>query len=343
MGTKHKHLIEQVVDWDNLLAAHHQARRGKRHKNELAYFESNLWQELGAIQMELLWRQYYPGRYRHFVIHEPKRRDIYAPPYRDRVAQHAICNVTGPIWNKSLIDDTYACRPGKGMHRGAYRVRDWLRGMVATGDCWFLKMDISKYFASTPHWLCRQTARQKINCASTLAALDNIVDSTRPLFDTAGIGLPPGNLCSQWWGNINYSPIDQWAKRQIGLRRYIRYMDDSVVIVRTKQEALDLRNLFRARLAQYGFTFSKTSVLPWQRGINFLGYRIWPHKMLLRKDSVKRMRRKMRHMQALYAAGLIDHAYIHQRVASWVAHASYANSALLVRDVAGARVLMRRP
>lgn len=341
MGTKHKRLIEGVIDWDNLQRAHQLARRGKRDRYEVGLFEASLWEELGALQMEMLWGTYQPGRYRAFLVYEPKRREILAAPYRDRVAQHAICNLCGPIWDQGMIYDSYACRPGKGTHAGADRVEHWLRGMAATGPVWVVKMDVSKYFASIPHWLAKQVIREKIACPATLLLLDSIIDSTADPSDPDPVGIPVGNLTSQWLANLVGNRIDQWAKRDLRLRRYARYMDDMVALVRTKEEALAIRQAFDDKLASMGMRFSKTSVLPASRGVNFLGYRIWPHKRLLRKDSVRRMKRRMRAMEWQYARGLIGPEEVRQRIGSWVAHANHANSETIRRRVLGSVVFKR--
>lgn len=335
MGSKNKRLIEKIIDWDNLIEAHRLARRGKRGRQEVMLFESSLWEELGALQMEMLWGTYRPGRYRAFLVYEPKRREILAAPYRDRVVQHAICNVCGPIWHRSLIDDTFACRPGKGTHAGAARIEAWLRGMTATGPVWVVKMDVSKYFASIRHDLAKQVVRDKISCPATLLLLDAIIDSTADPADPDPVGIPVGNLTSQWIANLVGNRIDQWAKRELGLRRYARYMDDMVALVRTKREALAIRDAFEDKLAAMGMRFSKASVLPASRGVNFLGYRIWAHKRLLRKDSVRRMKRHLRQMEWEYARGLIDLPHIRQRVSSWLAHADHANADNLKRSVIG--------
>lgn len=342
MGSKNKHLIEQIVDWDNLLMAHRLARRGKRDRQEVAAFEANLWEELGALQMGMLWGTYFPGRYRSFIVYEPKRREILAAPYRDRVAQHAICNICGPIWDRAMIFDNYACRVGKGTHLGADRVEKWLRGMVTTGDAWVLKMDVNKYFFSIRHDLAKSVIRDRIRCAGTLRVLDAIIDSTADPADPDPVGIPVGNLTSQWIANLVGNRIDQWAKRLLGLRRYARYMDDMVVLVSSKQGALELRDAFDDKLASMGLRFSRASVLPASRGVNFLGYRIWPHKRLLRKNSVRRMKRRMLEMEWQYAIGLIDMAYVRRRIASWVAHASHANSATIRRLVLGSAVFKRQ-
>ncbi|WP_280564905.1 reverse transcriptase/maturase family protein [Chromohalobacter sp. 48-RD10] len=333
MGSKHKRLIEGIIDWDNLILAHRRARLGKRDRHEVNVFEANLWEELGALQMEMLWGTYQPGRYRAFLVYEPKVREILAAPYRDRVAQHAICSLCAPIWDRAMITDSYACRPGKGTHAGADRIEQWLCGMTATGPVWVVKMDVSKYFASISHRLAKEVVRDKISCPATLRLIDTIIDSTADPNDPDPVGIPVGNLLSQWIANLVGNRIDQWAKRELRLKRYARYMDDMVALVRTKREALAIRDEFEDKLASMGMRFSKASVLPASRGVNFLGYRIWAHKRLLRRDSVRRIKRNLKAMRWQYARGDIDLAKIQQRVGSWVAHADHANAESLKRKV----------
>lgn len=341
MGVKHKRLIERIIDWDNLSRAHRLARRGKRARFEVQAFEARQWEELGALQMEMLWGTYQPGRYRSFLVYEPKLREILAAPYRDRVAQHAICNICGPIWDRAMIYDSYACRPGKGTHAGAARLESWMRGMAASGPVWVVKMDVERYFASISHQLCRDVIREKISCPKTLLLLDRIISSTADPRDPNPVGIPVGNLTSQWLANLVGNRVDQWAKRSLRLRRYIRYMDDMVVLVRSKSEALDVRDAFGEKLASMGLSFSKASVLPISRGVNFLGYRIWPHKRLLRKNSVRKIKRNLRYMQREYAMGLIGLDNVRQRINSWLAHAGHANTQSLKKQILSSAVFKR--
>lgn len=291
--------------------------------------------------MELLWGTYQPGRYRSFVVYEPKLREILAAPYRDRVAQHAICAICAPYWDASMITHNYACRPDKGTHAGADKLQHWLRGMDRQGETWALKMDLSKYFACIRHDLAKKVIRRKIACTRTLHLLDTILATTAAEGDPDPVGIPVGNLVSQHVANLVGNEIDQWAKRELRLRRYVRYMDDMVVLTTTKAEALALRGAFDAKIQALGFRFSKASVLPTSRGVNFLGYRIWPTHRLLRKDSITRMRRTLRKLQKDYAAGRIGLDKVRPRIASWVAHAGHADSEALRKELLGGAVFKR--
>lgn len=90
-------------------------------------FERNIEEELFKLQSELVSKTYMPGAYREFTIYERKERKISAAPYRDRVVHHALCNIVEPVFEKSFIFDSYACRKGKGMHRTFDRFTEFCR------------------------------------------------------------------------------------------------------------------------------------------------------------------------------------------------------------------------
>ena len=99
-----------------------------------------------CIREELLGKTYRPLPLRIFRIYEPKEREIGASDFRDRVVHHAICNKIEPILDRSFIFHNYACREGKGTHRAILQAQAFSRKYR-----YFLKCDISKYFASIDH------------------------------------------------------------------------------------------------------------------------------------------------------------------------------------------------
>ncbi len=324
MGKKHDHLIEQIADWDNLLRAFRKARAGKRGRAEVRLFSADLWLHLGNIQHHLLAGTYRMGEYRSFVVYEPKRREILAAPFGDRVVQHAIMNIVEPIWHKAMISDTYACRPGMGTHIGVDRLQRWLRDMTKNQPLetlWIAKTDFAGYFRSIHHADLKRVVRRKIACARTLKALDAIIDST-----PGDVGIPVGNLTSQWMANLLGNEIDQWVKRELRTKRYLRYMDDCVAIFAHRAEA----DLFVARMeeraAGFGLRFSKWSVHRASQGINSLGYRIWPTHKLLRRRSILAFRRDMRALTARLQAGTASADAITARVKSFVSHSRHADT-----------------
>ena len=137
-------LFDKIVSFENLLIAARKAQRGKQQKRSTAQFNLNLETELLGLQTELLNRTYRIGAYKRFHIYDPKKRLISALPYRDRVVQHALCNIVEPIFNRGFIYDTYACRKGKGSHQAVNRFTQYCRK-----NKYVLKCDIKSYFASS--------------------------------------------------------------------------------------------------------------------------------------------------------------------------------------------------
>jgi retron-type reverse transcriptase len=175
---RYGNLWPQVVAFENLVAAALKAQRGKRYRGNVLEFNSNLEVELERIQEELISGAYTPGDYRTFLIYEPKKRMISAAPYRDRVVHHALCNIIVPIFEKTLIDRTYANRVGYGTHRALHRFT-----VLARNRKYVLQCDIRQYFPSIDHDILKRIIRRKIKCAPTLRLIDRIIDASNEQMD----------------------------------------------------------------------------------------------------------------------------------------------------------------
>lgn len=140
-------------------------------------------------------------------------------------------------------------------------------------------------------------------------------------------GIPIGNLTSQLFANIYLHELDKFVKHELRARLYVRYMDDAVIIhgdkAWLKEIELRLGDFLDGRLALK--LNSKTNTFPAAQGISFLGYRIWATHRLLRKSSVKRMRRNLKRFMRGYADGAIEQDHITASIMSWLGHASHAD------------------
>ena len=137
----YKHLYHHIATFPQLLKAAERARQGKRHKAYVARFHFHLEAELLRLETELQHFTYTPGSYKEFLIFEPKVRLISAAPYRDRVVHHALIQSIEPLFERTFIHDSYACRVGKGTHRAVDRFTQFCRR-----NKYVLKCDIHKYF-----------------------------------------------------------------------------------------------------------------------------------------------------------------------------------------------------
>jgi RNA-directed DNA polymerase len=347
------HLFPQIIAFENLLRASRNARRGKRFRRSTALFELNLEKNLFRTIRLLETKTYVPGEYTDFLIHDPKKRRISAAPYRDRVIHHALINVIEPLIGKSFIYDTYACIKGKGTHKAVARYRKFL-----PKNRFVLKCDIRQYFFSIDHAILREQVRHKIKCPDTLWLVDQIIASKQwpaqaPLEYFAGDdlftpvsrkkGIPIGNLTSQFFANLYLNDFDHFVKQILGCRYYTRYCDDFVVFGNDKDRLRETKQ----RIAKYLETLrlrlhpDKSRVFRTKEGVDFLGYRIYPEFMRVRKTNVKRFRKRLRLMARLYKEGRIGLRDIQCSIHSWIGHVKHADSYRLREEIFSSAVFQR--
>ena len=312
MSKKHRNLIEKIADMDNLRLAF--AKTAKAKKITYGYLQFNEFSEanLALIREELLAGQYKIGGYRQFTVREPKPRLISALDFKDRLVQHAVCNIINPIFEAILLPNTFACREGRGTHAGVHYIQSKVR---QTGYKYFLKTDYSKFFPSVDRAVLHQMIERKITCQKTLAIL-------REIIPPEGSGIPIGSLTSQLFANVYGNAVDRFIHFELGHRHWARYMDDIVILGNDlNQLREDFKKIEAFSSETLKMRISKWQASPISQGINFLGYRIWPTHKLIRKDSVKRAKRKI----ARYVANR-DELALQKFVASWRGHAQHADT-----------------
>ncbi len=315
----HKNLFEKVCNYESLYNAYLKARRGKTNLAEVIRFNYNLEQELSKLQYELKNQTYKTGKYRHFVIFEPKERKISALPFRDRIVHHAIHSVIEPIFEKKFICDSYACRKAKGTHAGANKLQKFIR--EAEDNYYVLKCDVSKYFPSVNHEVLKKIIRKKIADKKLLLLLDNIIDSTEN-------GIPIGNLTSQLFANIYLNELDEFVKYELKIKFYIRYMDDFIILHESKQYLHKLKEDIRVFFISIKLTLhpKKANVFPVRSGIDFLGYRIFDNHRLVRKSTVKRFLKTVKKKIKKYDLEDMNFDKLMESFNSWEAYMAHANS-----------------
>lgn len=346
-----KNLFERIVSFENLYLAAGKAQKGKRFKPATAIFNLNLEKELLALQGELLRKTYRHGGYRDFFVHDPKQRLISAAPYRDRVVHHALCNIIEPIFDKSFIYDSYACRTGKGAHAAVERYKAFARK-----NRYVLKCDIRKYFQSVDHEILTEMVSRRIKCKSTLWLIREIVCSrvdnrhvmffkTDDLFTpyNRNRAIPIGNLTSQFFANVYLNGFDHYIKEVLQCRYYIRYVDDFVVFGDSKPQLHEIKVRMDEYLESLRLVMHKKKCRIYRvdEGVCFLGYRTFPTHRLLKKGNALRMRRKMKRMSREYAEGRLSIPEITHRINSWIGHARHADTYRLRRRILGDVVFQR--
>lgn len=320
MGRKYRNLIDKILSDENFRLAYQKASRGRKKSGGYLNFKENYAANLHDLAESIRARTYHPGEPREFWVYEPKPRPITALPFRDRIVQHALVNVIMPIFEAGMLPNSYACRKGKGAHRGAIDTQATMRRMAKSNRPVFaLKTDFSKYFYSIDRAVLWRQIEKKISCKHTLWLIEQFTPRT-------GDGLPIGNLTSQLWANVYGTLVDRFLAQHLKVKHFFRYMDD-IVIMHHSRGYLEIVRDFLEWYCQYSLRlfFSKWSIQPIWRGVNFLGYRIWPTHKLLRKSSVRRAKRKLK----LYRESN-DSAALEAFSASFLGHAKWADSHNLI-------------
>lgn len=221
------------------------------------------------------------GRRKDRVIHK-------LPYYPDRIVHHCIVQILEPIWMAGFISDTLACIKGRGIHKGAGKIKHALRN-DPEGTRYCLKLDVKKFYPSLDHDVLKGILSGKIKDPDVMWLLGHIIDSTET-------GVPIGNYLSQYFGNVYLSGLDHWAKELLRQKYYVRYCDDIVILGPDKTGLHETRRAIETYMRQRLKLSLKGN---WQifpvaiRGIDFLGYRFYPGYTLLRKTTATQFKRAM--------------------------------------------------
>lgn len=321
---KIRDIYPKIIAKENLYHAAYMAARGRRYRDTTADFNFCLEEEIDKLHKELLAKTYRHGKYRSFNIYEPKERKIAAAPFRDRVVHHAVHDVIEPIIDKTFIYHSYACRRDKGTHKAVDRAQSFLR---ANRFCFH--GDVKKYFPSINHDVLKKVLRMRINDRDTLWLLDEIIDSARQLTHGEGMGLPIGNLTSQFFANLYLNELDYFVKFKLRERHYIRYMDDFLIFGNDKNALRDIRATIKDFLKN-DLTLSlheaKSQIYKTDKGVKFLGFRIYENYRRLASDNVRRFRKRLKKFVYLLEKSKMNANKIRDSVRCWVAHSRYANT-----------------
>lgn len=280
-------LTEQIADTDNLLLAFHKAIRGKRRNSEALHFQEHLEDNVAALREEILAGEVSVGKYEYFYIEDPKLRLICAASFRERVLHHAIMNVCHPVFERNLIETTYATRPEKGIYKAIDRAKAAMRRYP-----YVAKFDFRKYFDSISHSILIEKLSRMFKDKTLLRIMTAIIDSYSK---AEGQGIPIGNLTSQYFANYYLSGMDHWVKEVLRVPEYLRYMDDFLVFASSRDELENyIAQIKRYAEVELRLTLKPVVVALSTEGIDFLGYMIYPHKTRLTQRSKRRFVRKIR-------------------------------------------------
>lgn len=301
--------VEAHLSFEKLVIAYFDCRRTKRTTRSALEFEENLERNLSALYDELIDGSYRPGRSICFVITRPKPREVWAADFRDRIVHHLLYNHIGPRFERAFIADSCACIKGRGTLYAAQRLEAKVRSVTQNWSrrAYYLKLDLANFFVSIdkrilhellfakihePFWqwltdvVLMHDPRADFVYRGDLAMMDRVPPHKRLMAQPTHIGLPIGNLSSQFFANVLLDVLDQRAKHVLGARYYIRYVDDFLFL----HESTDWLNAVLADVtaflpARLGVQINprKTILQSIDRGVDFVGQVIKPWRRETRK------------------------------------------------------------
>lgn len=239
--------FDKYLSYEKLEEAHRLSQKGKTTKKEVILFNLKKEEYIKWLYEQLKSGTYEHGGYRIFYIQIPKKRKIQVSRYIDRIVHRWIVdNFLKQHFMNSFIYNSYACIKNKGMHMAVLDLQKSMKHCKRIwGEYYILKMDISKYFQSVDRKTLVKILNRKIKDQKLMNLLEKIIYSSE-----SEKGLPIGNYTSQTFANIYLNEVDQYIKHNLKCKFYFRYMDDSIILVKTKSEAKILLEKIKKFLEQ---------------------------------------------------------------------------------------------
>ncbi|MDO8575168.1 MAG: reverse transcriptase/maturase family protein [bacterium] len=288
--------FEDIFSYESLTDSWFEFRVGKKKKSDIGEYFLYLSKNILDLHRDIMNGTYKHSGYKHFKIYDPKVRDIHKASIRDRVIHHAIYRAIYKYFDKFFIHDSYSCRVEKGTHKALDRFRYYYRkeSLNDRETVWVLKCDIRKCFHSVDHNILKNIIRKYINCPRFLGVIDTVIDSFSS--GATGKGIPLGNLTSQIFINIYLNEFDQFIKRDLKIKKYIRYADDFVIFSRDKrylEELIPKMKIFLGEKLNFQMHPDKVFIKTVNSGVDFLGWVHFRDHKILRTKTKLRMYKKI--------------------------------------------------
>lgn len=335
------------------MQAYLDCRRTKRNSASAVAFEMQLERNLADLHADLTAGTYQPGRSICFAITRPKPREVWAADFRDRIVHHLLYNRIGPQIEARFIADSCACIPGRGTLYAARRLESKISSVTQNWrqSAHYLKCDLANFFVridkhvldallarhiTAPWWLqlartiLWHDPRSNYTLHGQDTTLNRVPAHKRLTSQPAHLGLPIGNLSSQFFANIYLNELDQFAKHTLGARHYIRYVDDFILLHPSPQWLRQAHDTIEAWLPQHlhaQLNPTKTILQPVARGVDFVGQVIKPWHRSTRRCTYLQALNRTATMPAeqLHAAGNSYFGLFRQTGSSHHARAQLAN------------------
>lgn len=351
-----------MFDFKNIYKCYLECRKNKRNSSNQLEFESNLMTNLWQLKYDLDSREYKIGNSICFLRNSPKLREVFASNFRDRVVHHILVRELEKYYEPKFIHDIYNNRKGKGIHQATKRSQKFMH--IVGDNGYYLQLDIKGFFYNIDkNILFMKIFNDLSKMGTTVLSTEKIKNilwlSNKIIYhnytknyifqgDKSNLellpphktlfkipkskGLPIGNLTSQFFANIYMNDFDNWIKRVLKVKYYLRYVDDFVLFHKDRYKLLEYKEEIEIYLDTLGFKLRQDSKLQkFNKGLDFLGYIIRPNYILVRRRVVNKYKFKKAKYLDEYERqkgkmSLVEIKQFLSLQSSFVGHIKHANS-----------------
>lgn len=338
-----RNVYYEITSFHTLMIADTHVSKGKRENTERLRFYDNREGNLEEISTLLRAGKVPKVEYHSFYVYVPKVRKVIFIDYWSKVVQRAIYDVLNPKICRTFIEHTYACVKGRGQLAAMEQLYTWMRETRTSGTEWYYyKFDVAKFFYRIDHEILMDICRKKIDDPRTVDLLGYYINNDAVPFGMPldanqltiteeqmlyDLGIPIGGGLSHMLGNMYLDPLDQFCKRVLGIKRYIRYMDDIIILDNDKERLKECgRRMTQFLEEQLHLNFNnKTALRPVRVGCEFVGFVIYNDHVILRKSTTLRMKRTLRKTRQDYHDNLITFKEANATMQSYLAMLSHVD------------------
>lgn len=338
-----RNVYYEITSFHTLMVADTHVSKGKRENTERLRFYDNREGNLEEISTLLRAGKVPKVEYHSFYVYVPKVRKVIFIDYWSKVVQRAIYDVLNPKICRTFIEHTYACVKGRGQLAAMEQLYTWMRETRTSGSEWYYyKFDVAKFFYRIDHEILMDICRKKIDDPRTVDLLGYYINNDAVPFGMPldanqltiteeqmlyDLGIPIGGGLSHMLGNMYLDPLDQFCKRVLGIKRYIRYMDNIIILDNDKERLKEYgRRMTQFLEEQLHLNFNnKTALRPVRVGCEFVGFVIYNDHVILRKSTTLRMKRTLRKTRQDYHDNLITFKEANATMQSYLAMLSHVD------------------
>lgn len=338
-----RNVYYEITSFHTLMVADTHVSKGKRENTERLRFYDNREGNLEEISTLLRAGKVPKVEYHSFYVYVPKVRKVIFIDYWSKVVQRAIYDVLNPKICRTFIEHTYACVKGRGQLAAMEQLYTWMRETRTSGTEWYYyKFDVAKFFYRIDHEILMDICRKKIDDPRTVDLLGYYINNDAVPFGMPldanqltiteeqmlyDLGIPIGGGLSHMLGNMYLDPLDQFCKRVLGIKRYVRYMDDIIILDNDKERLKGYgRRMTQFLEERLHLNFNnKTALRPVRVGCEFVGFVIYNDHVILRKSTTLRMKRTLRKTRQDYHDNLITFKEANATMQSYLAMLSHVD------------------